>query len=157
MNGGARRSWLLLTDALVNLGLGLLLLGFPDTVVRFLGAPTSESAFYPSVLGGVLLGIAIALLVECRSGATGCPGLGLVGAVCINLVAGVVLAGWLLLGNLEIPARGRAFLWALVGMLVVVSLAETLAQARRTKRTAALADQEPVRPSQAEGDRSGGP
>ena len=127
INGVIRRSKLLLLDALVNLSLGLLLLIFPASVVRFLGVPPVESAFYPSVLGGVLLGVGVALMVEYRWRAKGFAGLGLAGAVCINLVAGAVLAGWLFFGRLGIPARGRLFLWAIVTMLVIVSFAEIFA------------------------------
>ena len=46
---------LLLTDAIINLVLGILLVFYPDRLVRALGLPVLESAFYASVLGGVLL------------------------------------------------------------------------------------------------------
>jgi len=157
MNGIMRRSKLLLLDAFVNLGLGLLLLVFPAPVVRFLGVPPAESAFYPSLLGGVLLGIGAALLVEYRWRARGFAGLGLAGAVCINLLAGVVLAGWLLFGEITISSRGRGFLWALVGVLAAVSAAELLAQTRRRKHSTMLPGQKPSQPDGIEGGRPGGP
>ena len=157
MNGIMRRSKLLLLDAFVNLGLGLLLLVFPDSVVRFLGVPPAESAFYPSLLGGVLLGIGAALLVEYYRSARGFAGLGLAGAVCINLTAGTVLAGWLLFGEIAISSRGRGFLWALAGVLAAVSAAELLTQARRRKHSTTPLGQEPSPPDGTEGGQPGGP
>lgn len=121
-----RRSKLLLVDAAVNLVLGVILLFFPGPVVRFLGVPRVESAFYPSLLGAVLIGIAIALVWECVRRARGLVGLGLGGAMAVNLCAAVVLAFWLRTG-LEIPLRGRIFLWSLVAVLVVISGLELLA------------------------------
>ncbi len=47
------RDTLLQVDALVNLALGGLLVAFPTALVRALGVPDAENAFYPSVLGGV--------------------------------------------------------------------------------------------------------
>jgi hypothetical protein len=114
-------SVLLTVDAAINLALGAVLILFPAPVVAALGIPASESAFYPSILGGVLLGIGIALLLQRRSGN---GGLGLLGAVAINLIAGSVLAGWLLWGSLALPLRGRVLLWGLVVVLLGVSLAE---------------------------------
>jgi hypothetical protein len=116
-----RRSQALAIDALVNLVLGVLLVFFPTRLVSALGIPDAESAFYPSVLGAVLVGIGIALLVERRRGA---GGLGLAGAASINLCGGVVLAGWLVVGKLALPPRGVAFLSCLVVLLVAVSLVE---------------------------------
>ena len=55
---------LLLLDGLINLGLGALLVVFPDALVQALGVPPADTRFYPSVLGAVLLGIGIALLLE---------------------------------------------------------------------------------------------
>jgi len=42
----------------------MLLATFPRSVVDFLGVPRADVAFYPSVLGGVLLGDATALWIE---------------------------------------------------------------------------------------------
>lgn len=59
---------LLFIDAVINLVLGCLLVTFPGSVVSALGVPGAESAFYPSILGAVLLGIGIALLIEIVKG-----------------------------------------------------------------------------------------
>ena len=113
---------LLIIDGLINLLLGLLLVWFPRSLVEFLGLPVTINDFYPNILGAVLLGIAIALFIESRTGNG--RGLGLLGAVSINLCAGLVLGAWLLGGDLAIPMRGLAILWFLVVLLVGISAIE---------------------------------
>ncbi|MFL7838570.1 MAG: hypothetical protein AB8I52_07260 [Candidatus Promineifilaceae bacterium] len=123
--GGMNESLLLTVDGIINLILGILLISFPARLVKFLGVPTAPR-FYPMILGGVLLGISIALFLERgilgRRGA----GLGLDGAVAINLCAGFVLAGLLTFGDLVLPLRGTAFLWALVALLLGISAVEII-------------------------------
>jgi hypothetical protein len=128
------RSTLLRIDGLVNFGLGGLLLVFPAEVVRALGIPGAESAFYPSVLGGVLIGIGLALWLEGGNRTGRSRGLGLLGAVAINLCGGAVLAGWLVFGELRIPSRGALVLWLLVAVLVGLSVVE-LVPARKDGAT----------------------
>jgi len=111
----------LLADAVINLMLGLLLLIFSETLIQFLGVPTAEQSFYPNILGGVLFGIGLALLIECFRPSGGLAGLGLGGAIAINLSGGLVLLSWLIFGNLGIPIHGQIFLWALAVILVVMS------------------------------------
>jgi hypothetical protein len=122
---------LLAIDAVINLVLAVLLLTFPRSLVAFLGVPAVENAFYPSILGAVLFGIGAALLVERFRPAWG--GLGLGGAVAINLSGALALAGWLLAGELALPMRGYIFLWALVVSLIVISLVEVMARRERSK------------------------
>jgi hypothetical protein len=127
-------STLLTIDAIINLALGILLGIFPQSLIAALGIPDTTAAFYPSILGAVLFGIGIALIVERVRGSSG---LGLTGAVSINLCGGLVLAAWLLLGPLEIPLRGRIILWGLVTVLVGISSLELFAQARKHSKSAA--------------------
>jgi mannose/fructose/N-acetylgalactosamine-specific phosphotransferase system component IIC len=115
---------LLLVDALINLMLGVLLTTFPKSVVDFLGVPDTDATFYPSILGAVLIGIGIALVIEYLRKPTGAAGLGLHGAIAINLCGAVFLIGWLLSGRLGTPLRGQAFLWGLAVVLIVISLVE---------------------------------
>lgn len=122
---------ILLIDALINLLLGILLLLFSDTIANMLGAPASKSAFYPNILGAVLIGIAIALIIEYYRKPSGLVGLGLGGAVSINLCGGLVLSLWLLFGSLNLPLKGLIFLWSLVFILVIISLAEIFFYHRR--------------------------
>lgn len=123
------RSRVLLLDALINLVLGAALLCFSVTA-PMLGIPPAAHAFYPMILGAVLFGIGLALLWEVYRGAEQPVGLGLGGAVAINLCGGVALTGWLLLGNLDVPLRGRIVLWTLAVVLVVISLAEIFIRRR---------------------------
>jgi hypothetical protein len=126
-----KRSSLLTLDAVINLLLGVLLILFPRGVVAFLGIPGAESAFYPGILGGVLLGIGIALLLEKGERRRTTSGLGLGGAIAINLAGGTVLAVWLVAGGLGLPLRGYVVLWALVVLLVGVSTVELVAHRRQ--------------------------
>jgi len=107
---------LLLIDALANLMLGFLLLCFPLGIDDFLGLPVVESAFYPSILGAVIFGIGIALLLA-RAGR---PGLGIDGAIAINLVGGGVLVVWLLSQPLAIPTRGLFTLWIVAAVVLAI-------------------------------------
>jgi len=125
---------LLTIDAVINLVLGILLVIFPKNLVAVLGIPNTDSAFYPSILGAVLFGIGIALVYERYRGFNG---LGLAGAISINMSGGVVLAGWLLSGRLMLPLRGLVFLWALVIILIGISSFELLAQASNRSSKAA--------------------
>ena len=117
---------ILIVDAAINLILGFLLLIFSPQVVQLLGVLPAEQSFYPNILGGVLFGIGIALLIECFRGSGRLVGLGLGGAIAINLCGGLVLTAWLIFGELGIPTGGRVFLWALAVILVVVSSIELL-------------------------------
>lgn len=118
------RRTLLFIDGIVNLVLGILLLFFPDWLVSALGIPTAESAFYPNLLGAVLTGIGIALLVERSRAPSASTGLGLIGAVAINLCAATVLAGWLVFGELDLPRRGVFFLWGIVLLVMGLGVVE---------------------------------
>jgi len=128
-----RSSALLTVDAIVNLVLGFLLLVFPAGLVSMLGVPKADPAFYPSILGAVLFGIGIALLIERSRGSSG---LGLSGAIAINLCGGLVLAAWLVFGSIEVPLRGLIVLWGLVVVLVGISSFELIAQTRPPSRSA---------------------
>jgi peptidoglycan/LPS O-acetylase OafA/YrhL len=113
-------SKLLLVDGVVNLGLGITLITFHPAVVEFLGIPATDQPFYPTILGGVLFGIGVALFVEYFRETVPTIGLGLVGAMAINLCGGLVLAFWLIRGNLDIVPHGRIVLWGLVFILVIL-------------------------------------
>jgi hypothetical protein len=129
-----RHTTLLKIDAAINLILGILLLAFPLELVQALGLPMADPSFYPSILGGVLFGIGLALLIECYRQSNGFIGLGLGGAIAINLCGGFVLAIWLLSGSLNLPLRGQIFLWSLVLLLVGISLIEGFAQLKMRKK-----------------------
>ena len=108
-------------DAVINGILGILLLAFSPALSHFLGVPDAVTSFYPNILGGILLGISIALILEANRRDPSFIGLGLGGAVFINLCGGIVLIVWLIFGNLTIPVKGRILLWGLSVILVVLS------------------------------------
>lgn len=122
---------LIKADAAINLILGILLMAFPAELVKVLGIPMADISFYPAILGGVLFGIGLALVVECYRRTNRFIGLGLAGAVLINLCGGFVLAFWLLWGQLNLPVRGLIFLWTLVVLLIGLSLLEGLAHLKK--------------------------
>ena len=128
-----RHSALLKADAAINLILGILLMAFPAKLVRMLGIPTAEPSFYPTILGGVLFGIGLALFIESYRRSDRFNGLGLTGALLINLGGGCVLAWWLLWGKLNLQVRGQIFLWALVVILIGLSLFEGLAHLKKNQ------------------------
>ncbi|MCG8435965.1 MAG: hypothetical protein MJA83_18250 [Gammaproteobacteria bacterium] len=123
---------LLLIDSIINLALGILLGVFPEKIIAVIGIPHAPNPFYASVLGGVLFGIGVALLLEISKERTGFGGLGLGGAIAINVCGGFVLMLWLIFGNLAIPIHGRIIMWSLVALLFIISIAE-LAIGRKTK------------------------
>jgi hypothetical protein len=127
----------LLIDAFINLVLGLLLLAFNPSLASFLGVPTSPSPFYPNILGGVFIGITLALVMEAlRKPGEGDAGLGRMGAVSINLCGGGVLFLWLIFGGLDLPLRGVLLLWGLAILLPAISLVELIPiTKKRTNRS----------------------
>ena len=127
-------SALLTVDAVINLTLGLFLVVFPAGLMSALGLPGADVTFYPSILGAVLLGIGAALLIERVCGSSG---LGLAGAISINICGGLVLAAWLLFGSLDMAQRDRVLLWALVIVLIGISSLELVEHARERKGDAA--------------------
>jgi hypothetical protein len=128
-------SKVLFIDAVINIILGILLLSlipFPEQVPQFLGLPKVEHAFYPSILGAVLFGIGIALLLEIfRNNSQQFIGLGLGGAIVINLCGGAVLIGWLMFGGLILPLRGMVYLWVIALILIVISGFELMVHMRK--------------------------
>jgi hypothetical protein len=117
---------ILLIDAIINFVLALLLGIFPKEVISFLGLPVVPNPFYASILGGVFFGIGIALLIARSTKMSNSDGLGLRGAIAINLSGGFVLALWLLFGSLNVPTHGKLIMWALVVILFGISTVELI-------------------------------
>ncbi len=115
---------LLAVDGVINLVLGALLVVAPGWLVRTLGVPGFVSRFYPSILGGVLVGIGLALFFEARRREGVTAGLGLAGAILINLCGGGVLAGWLMFAQPELSTRGRITLWTVAAVVLGIAAAE---------------------------------
>lgn len=112
-----RHKILLLLDGIVNIILGVSLLLFPLGIIDVLGLPETRTNFYPSILGAVLFGIGLALFAELIGFSKQVRGLGLGGAIAINVTGSFVLICWLVFGSLAIPVKGRIILWT-VGVVV---------------------------------------
>jgi len=125
---------LLVIDALVNLALGVLLLLFPAGIVALLGLPPTNTDFYASILGAVLLGIGVALLVECYGEQKGLRGLGLEGAITINFCGAGVLLLWLLLVPFDITLRGKLTLWSIAVGVIAIGIIELIARRGQPKK-----------------------
>ena len=119
---------ILLVDAVINFVLAFLLGIFPEDVISFLGLPVVSNPFYASILGGVFFGIGIALLLNRSAKYRSSDGLGLRGAIAINLSGGAVLALWLIFGSLDVPIHGKVIMWVLVVILFVLSTVELYTQ-----------------------------
>ena len=117
-------SIILFIDAIINILLGILLLPASQRIAEIVGVSPVETGFYSSILGAVLFGIGIALLLETFKGNRKFFGLGLHGAIAINLCGGFVLAFWLIFKELHLPLRGLIFLWMLVFLLIFISIVE---------------------------------
>ncbi|MBW1784283.1 MAG: hypothetical protein JRL30_26525 [Deltaproteobacteria bacterium] len=122
----SRYKILLLIDAIVNLILGVLLLLFPVGVIDILGLPPTNTYFYPVILGAVILGIGLALLLEVMGYEKNIRGLGLGGAIAINLVGSLVLIFWLIFASLDMPLRGWIILWMVGGLVFLIGVAELI-------------------------------
>jgi len=119
---------LLVVDAAINLVLGALLLLAPMGSLPLLGVPTPSTFLFTSVLGGVLVGIGGALLVSAR----GLEGLGLAGAIVINVCGAVALVGWLVLADDALEPRATVTLWAIAILVLAVAALEMSARPWRS-------------------------
>lgn len=128
----------LIIDAIINFVLGIFLIIYPIQLIRFLGIPEAISPFYPSVLGAVLCGIALALVIEYYRSPAGLVGLGLGGAVVINICGAFILIVMMVRHAVHMPFQGYLFLWILVVVLIFVSVIELIVY---TNRKAARAGQ----------------
>jgi len=124
----SKHKTLLVIDAIINLVLGVPLLFFPAGVVEFLGLPLTNTNFYPSILGAVLFGIGVALLIERYGSSKNIRGLGLGGAIVINLCGAGVLLLWLLIAPFDIPLRGNVILWSIAIIVLIVGFVEIIAK-----------------------------
>jgi hypothetical protein len=111
---------LLVIDGFVNLLLGLVLVLGPTGLIGMLGLPGGGEFFYTTVLGAVLIGIGIALLLSLKE----YSGLGLLGAIAVNLCGSTAVALWLLVGPRSISPLGAALLWTVAIGVFVIAVAE---------------------------------
>ena len=124
---------LLTIDGIINLVLGILLLLFPLGMAECLGVPLSTMNFYPTILGAVIFGIGIALLIERYGHTRNIRGLGLGGAIAINLCGALALLVWLVSTPLNIPLRGHVMLWSVAIIVLVIGIVEILTKSWQSK------------------------
>ncbi len=122
---------LLIIDGGINLLLGALLMSFPLGTAAWLGVPQADSAFYPTILGGVLFGIGLALFLEAYGRHREISGLGIAGAIAVNFCGAGVLAVWLVAAPLPIPLRGQILLGSIAIAVLAIGLVELIAIAGR--------------------------
>jgi hypothetical protein len=130
---GKKHALLLTIDGIINLVLGMLLLLFPLGMAELLGVPQSKVNFYPTILGAVIFGIGIALLIERYGHTRNIRGLGLGGAIAINLCGALALFVWLMSTPFDIPLRGHVILWSVAIIVLVVGIVEILSKAWQYK------------------------
>jgi hypothetical protein len=111
---------LLWIEACLKLGTGLALIVAPRTLARLFGLPSADQAFWPRLLGALLIGLAAASLLEMRTQG----GLGLGGSIAVNLAAAAMIGALLILGRAGKTMRGRFLLWVAAATLVILSLVE---------------------------------
>jgi hypothetical protein len=119
---------LLSIDGYVNIILGILLLLFPLGISKLLGVPESNTNFYPTILGGVIFGIGIALFVERYGSKNQIRGLGLGGAIAINICGAFVLLVWLLINPFDLPLKGYVILWIIAIVVLLIGIVELVAK-----------------------------
>ena len=124
----AKSKILLIIDGIVNLLLGVLLLSFPLGIAQLLGVPLSINNFYPILLGAVIFGIGIALLIEVYGEPRSIHGLGVAGAIAINLFAAGVLILWLIFTPLNLPLRGYIVLWTIAIVVLAIGFIELISK-----------------------------
>ena len=119
------RDQLLWVEAIVRGALALALIAVPKQVIAVLGLPRTEDTFWPRLVGAIFTGMAIAAYFEGHFKPA--SGLGLGGAIAINLATAFALATALVVGGLALPRRGRLLMWISTAALVVLSLFELAA------------------------------
>lgn len=118
------KNTLLTIDAVINVVLGVLLLLLPSGMLKLLGLPPVHHHFYTTLLGAVIFGIGLALFIELFCGDRNARGLGIAGAIVINLCGGGVLLLWLVLKPFDLPMRGQLVLWAVAILVLIIGVIE---------------------------------
>lgn len=113
---------LLSLELMLKAAAGVLLLLFPRTLPRLLGLPAVAETFWPRLLGGVLVGLAMATLLETQLAARN--GLGLAGHVALNLAVGLTLLALLIVGKAGPSRWGRIVTGLAAIFLTVLALVE---------------------------------
>jgi len=121
----------LILDAIIKLCLGFILVIFPRELFWLAGLPVETPPFYAILLGGVLVAIGIALLHEHFRRAGDMVGLGLGGAIIINLFGGLVLTVMLGMGIPGAPFPGPQLLSGVAIILLILGGIEGLVSLKK--------------------------
>ncbi len=113
---------LLWIETLLKLSAGLPLALAPRSTIRILGLPRTETGFWPRLLGALLIGLAAATFLEGSS--PGGRGLGLEGCVLVNFSGASMMVTLLVLDAGPVSVRGRAMMWTLVILLILLCVLE---------------------------------
>jgi hypothetical protein len=113
---------LLWLEVINSATLGLLLIALPQLLIKTLGLPPAGSSYWPRLLGGLLVGCAIATFANIAGWTK--SGIGLGGHIAINVVFALTVISMLVLGPNPPTRRGQAFLWLLALYLLGLTLVE---------------------------------
>jgi hypothetical protein len=111
---------LLWIDLVAKLGIGVAALIVPRLLARLVGLPAADDPFWLRLLGGVLIGLAAAIVVELRY--LPGKGLGLAGIAAIDLTVAAVLGALLILDRAGTTRRGRFVAGASAAVLTLIAL-----------------------------------
>ena len=117
---------LLWIETLLKGSIGLIMIFLPITASRLAGFPHGTTTFWPRLFGVALVGMAGAFAVEgynLAGGAIQAKGLGLGGAVIINLTAILSFFGTLIFSGVA-TRRGKFVIWLLILLLLFLALFE---------------------------------
>lgn len=101
-------------------GLTLVLMPIPAIIVA--GMPRPVSSIWPRMLGGVLIGLAIAIFIALKYPET--KVIGPAGLAAINLCGGGAMAANLMLGTAATTRRGKFFILANTLLLLAFGFVE---------------------------------
>lgn len=107
-------------DVGARLVIATLLLIVPRLTASTFGLPRITETFWPRMLAAILLAIAAGTIIDGRWPGKGGPALG--GLATLNAAASFALATALVVGQLEIPKRGRLVLWLIALGSAVLAL-----------------------------------
>jgi hypothetical protein len=113
---------LMWTEVLLKGTIGVIFALAPGLAASMLGMPGTGTGFWPRLTGALLLGIAIAVLIQGIY-----PGVRTIapaGLIAINLSGAAMLAALLVLRRAAATRRGVVLLWVIAVNLVLLSLFE---------------------------------
>ena len=113
---------LLWIEIVSKLAIGGLLIVSPTLLIKVLGLPRSSSAFWPRLVGALLVGMAAAMFMDIslRLG----HGMSLGGSFVINVALALALLADLISRNDMKPWRGRMVKWIALATLSTLAFVE---------------------------------